>query len=293
VAKPRLGSFGIGITSVVTHDELVDVVDYSEKDIHFLEEFIDTCPDGFIGINVIGRKVVCGYSKEPSKYRGWKIFDRDRRGGGMVPKKPTPEQERIALSVADAVGLDLFGVDMLTTKDGKNYVIDVNPFPGLYPELNGMTEAAVPQLLADLVLQKLGVATSSLFNVERTNPMRYSLSELPIVFAEAGIVTRETAFGDFDVSYEKLPRGLDLAPLFKGLPDDLCQCPHWGYVLRGRVRMRYRDREELLQAGDCFLASPGHLPIFEEDSEWVVFSPRGEHQKTAEAVRRNKQLLGQ
>jgi hypothetical protein len=121
--------------------------------------------------------------------------------------------------------------------------------------------------------------------------MRYSLTELPVVFAELGIVTREAPLGDFDVSYEMLPANLDLAPLFKGLPDDLCQCAHWGYLLRGRVRVKYRDREEVIRAGDCFYLEPGHLPIFEEDSEWLVFSPRGAHQVTADAVRRNKAML--
>jgi hypothetical protein len=31
-----------------------------------------------------------------------------------------------------------------------------------------------------------------------------------------------------NVAQEVAPAGLDTTPLFKGLPDDLCQCPHWG-----------------------------------------------------------------
>ena len=38
------------------------------------------------------------------------------------------------------------------------------------------------------------------------------------------------------VSYETFPKGVDATPLFKGLPDDMCQSPHWGYILKGRVR---------------------------------------------------------
>lgn len=121
--------------------------------------------------------------------------------------------------------------------------------------------------------------------------MRHALEELPLVFAEAGIVTREAALGELDVSYEFLPKGLDLAPLFRGLPDDLCQCPHWGYLLRGRVRVTYADREESIAPGDCFYLPAGHLPHFEEDSEWIMFSPRGAHKETAEAVRRNKAAM--
>jgi hypothetical protein len=122
--------------------------------------------------------------------------------------------------------------------------------------------------------------------------MRHALGDLPIAFAEAGIITREVALGDMDVSYEFLPEGLDLAPLFRGLPDDLCQCPHWGYLLRGRVRVTYADHEEVIESGDCFYMPAGHLPHFEEDSEWIMFSPRGAHKETAEAVRRNKAAMG-
>src|SRR5205814_1940573 len=30
-------------------------------------------------------------------------------------------------------------------------------------------------------------------------------------------------------------------PLLKGLPDDSCQCPHWGYVFAGQLTVRYPD----------------------------------------------------
>jgi hypothetical protein len=54
-----------------------------------------------------------------------------------------------------------------------------------------------------------------------------------------------------------------LHPLFKGLPDDRCQCPHWGYVLKGRMRIRYPDHDEIIEAGDAYYMVPGHLPFIE------------------------------
>jgi hypothetical protein len=78
-----------------------------------------------------------------------------------------------------------------------------------------------------------------------------------------------------------------LHPLFKGLPDDRCQCPHWGYVLKGRMRIRYPDHEEIIEAGDAYYMVPGHLPFIEEDTEVVEFSPMGEYQKTMEVASRN------
>ena len=31
---------------------------------------------------------------------------------------------------------------------------------------------------------------------------------------------------------------IDHTPLLRGLPDDRCQCPHWGYVINGRLTFR-------------------------------------------------------
>jgi len=39
----------------------------------------------------------------------------------------------------------------------------------------------------------------------------------------------------YAVGFERYPADVDLAPFFAGLPDDRCQCPHWGYVIHGKV----------------------------------------------------------
>jgi hypothetical protein len=46
------------------------------------------------------------------------------------------------------------------------------------------------------------------------------------------------------VEISLFPASVDTAPLFKGLPDEMCQSPHRGCVLKGRVRMRYKDLED-------------------------------------------------
>jgi hypothetical protein len=117
--------------------------------------------------------------------------------------------------------------------------------------------------------------------------MRGSKHDLPVAMEEMGVSSRQVEWGDMNVALESFPAGLDTAPIFKGLPDDRCQCPHWGYVIRGRMRVRYRDREEVLSAGDTYYLSPGHTTLTEEDSEVVEFSPKGEYEKTMEVVARN------
>ena len=60
-----------------------------------------------------------------------------------------------------------------------------------------------------------------------------------------------------------------LAPLLRGLPGDSCQCPHWGYLLAGKITVSYADREETYQAGDAFYMTPGHVPAAEADTEFI------------------------
>jgi hypothetical protein len=79
--------------------------------------------------------------------------------------------------------------------------------------------------------------------------------------------------GDLTVGFVRLPQGTDLGPALAGLPGDLCPCPHWGYLISGRIELRTTDGAELYQAGEAFYWAPGHAPIALEDSEYVDFSP--------------------
>ncbi len=117
--------------------------------------------------------------------------------------------------------------------------------------------------------------------------MHGSKEEVPMAVDSGGVVIRLTEWGEMNVALETFPAGTDTEPIFKGLPDDRCQSPHWGYVLRGRVRVRYHDREEVISEGEAFYMEPGHTTVFEEDTELVEFSPQGEYQKTLEVAQRN------
>jgi len=58
-------------------------------------------------------------------------------------------------------------------------------------------------------------------------------------------------------------------------------------VSKGRLRIKYADRDEILKAGDIYYMAPGHIPVIEEDCELAEFSPAGEYQKTMECVAAN------
>jgi hypothetical protein len=93
--------------------------------------------------------------------------------------------------------------------------------------------------------------------------------------------------GGYTAGFEAYGQDADLAPFFEGLPDDRCQCAHWGYVLKGRLGFRFADREETYNEGDAYYAPPGHTPILYAGSEVIEFSPTEELEKTMEVVTRN------
>ena len=97
----------------------------------------------------------------------------------------------------------------------------------------------------------------------------------------------EHMHGGYTVGFEAYSADADLAPVFRGLPDDRCQCEHWGYVLKGKLAFRYEDREETFNAGDAYYAPPGHTPILYAGTEVVEFSPTDELANTFEVVAKN------
>src|SRR5437868_15495079 len=87
---------------------------------------------------------------------------------------------------------------------------------------------------------------------------------------------RHAEIDGYTVNFVTFRQDVDATPLLKGLPDDKCSCPHWGYVLKGRLTYRFADREEVFEAGDAFYLPPGHVPVAEAGSELVQFSPTAE-----------------
>jgi hypothetical protein len=93
--------------------------------------------------------------------------------------------------------------------------------------------------------------------------------------------------GGYTVAFEKYSADADLTPFFKGLPDDRCQAPHWGYVISGKLTFKTADGEETFQAGDAYYVGPGHTPVLYAGTEVVEFSPTHELMETFEVVERN------
>ncbi|HKA68410.1 MAG TPA: cupin domain-containing protein [Actinomycetes bacterium] len=90
------------------------------------------------------------------------------------------------------------------------------------------------------------------------------------------------------IAFERYTVDADFGPLFRGLPDDRCQCPHWGYVRQGRLVYRYADSTDEITAGEAYYARPGHVSIVFAGTELVEVSPSAALAKTAAVMARNR-----
>jgi len=98
---------------------------------------------------------------------------------------------------------------------------------------------------------------------------------------------RHEELDGYTVNFVTFREDISSAPLLKGLPGDSCPCPHWGYVLKGKVTFGFGDREEVFEAGDAFYVPPGHIQSAEGDSEYLQFSPTEELRVVEETMMRN------
>ena len=113
--------------------------------------------------------------------------------------------------------------------------------------------------------------------------MRTPIDDMAIEMKVDGIETRASDNGGVLARHIQLPAGVDFTPLFVGLPGNLCQCPHWGQVLEGSIRLRYADgSEELCSAGDVYYWPAGHTGWTDEGVTFLEFSPTEEIQPVLE-----------
>jgi len=122
--------------------------------------------------------------------------------------------------------------------------------------------------------------------------MRIAKDDVPVKIDVPGAIARQqtefgdiTKYGKMGAEYFSLGAGTDITELLHGLDGDLCQCPHWGYVVKGAVTAIYNGgEEETVRTGDLYYWPPGHSVRAEEDTDIVMFSPQKEHSVVIEHI---------
>ncbi len=99
--------------------------------------------------------------------------------------------------------------------------------------------------------------------------MRGSKQDVPVAFQEGPTAIRQIEWGGMNVEIGEIGGTLDVTPLFRGLPDDQCQCPHWGYMIRGTIRVHTSDGYQDFEAGEAYYWAPGHNLEAVTDAEYL------------------------
>lgn len=87
-----------------------------------------------------------------------------------------------------------------------------------------------------------------------------------------------TGYGKISGEYFSLSAGVDTTPLFMGLEENMCQCPHWGYIISGNLTTTDKSgQEENVGENDIFYWPAGHNVKVTSDAEFIMFSPQHEH----------------
>jgi hypothetical protein len=115
--------------------------------------------------------------------------------------------------------------------------------------------------------------------------MRVAKDDVDVRMEIPGAVVRQrldfgdaSGFGKLSGEYFTLAAGVDTTPLLAGLKGDHCECPHWGFVLRGRLTTTDAGGvQETVATNDLFYWPPGHNVKVEDDAEIIMFSPQHEH----------------
>jgi hypothetical protein len=95
-----------------------------------------------------------------------------------------------------------------------------------------------------------------------------------------------SGLGRISGEYFSLAAGVDTTPLFQGLHGNACQCPHWGYVIKGRITTTNADgARETVKTNDLFYWPPGHNVKVDDDAEIIMFSPQHEHTHVIEHMK--------
>ena len=124
--------------------------------------------------------------------------------------------------------------------------------------------------------------------------MHLHKDKVPIKVNAPGAMARQqtnfgdaTGYGKIGTEYFTMDAGTDIAPLLPGLEKDLCQAPHWGYIIKGDLTVTFTNGEtEDAHSGDLFYWPPGHSVKVNQDAEFVLFSPQHEHTLVLDHINR-------
>jgi hypothetical protein len=122
--------------------------------------------------------------------------------------------------------------------------------------------------------------------------MKIAKNDIPVQIDVPGATARQqknfgdvTGYGTIGAEFFSFGAGTDITDLLHGLDGNLCQCPHWGYVLKGKMTTTdAAGAQESVSEGDLFYWPPGHTVKADADADIIMFSPEKEHTEVIEHI---------
>jgi hypothetical protein len=119
-----------------------------------------------------------------------------------------------------------------------------------------------------------------------------SKESAPRVERMPGFEGRYMEVDGYTLGFESFESAGDFTPMYKGLPDDLCQSHHWGYVLSGRMIMHRPEGDIVAEAGEAYYVGPGHTgEVGLPGTQVIEFSPTAEYEETMAVVAKNLEAM--
>jgi RimK family alpha-L-glutamate ligase len=128
IVKPIFGSMGHGLVRLSDPDAAFRVLRSLEqvRPVFYVQRAIDHGGRD-VRVFVVGGRVLGAIERWAAEGE-WRT--NVARGGSVRPFRLPPEWETLALGAAAAVGADYAGVDLLPSRDGTVFVLEVNAIPG-------------------------------------------------------------------------------------------------------------------------------------------------------------------
>jgi hypothetical protein len=100
----------------------------------------------------------------------------------------------------------------------------------------------------------------------------FAWEQLPVELEGPGTAIRRRDAGGLAMCLIRIQAGGRTEELFAGLPEDRCQCAHWGYIISGTMRVHDAQGAHDYSAGETYHWAPGHNLEAVTDAEYLEIS---------------------
>jgi RimK family alpha-L-glutamate ligase len=147
VLKPLFGSEGKGMVRAADFETAYRVLRSWELNryIYYIQEYIPH-HERDVRAFIAGGRVIAAMLRSGA---GWKT--NYSKGAEVAAVKLSAEMESLALKCTELLHLDYAGVDLMTSEDGRTYVIEINSIPG-WRGLQKTTEADIAGSVVECAL---------------------------------------------------------------------------------------------------------------------------------------------